>query len=429
MATDPVEMVSHTTFGGPRSADLSALMRRLAALPPARDAPYLTVSADLRPEGSAPDRRPGVDMLERAIRAATQEHAAHTSARECLDRDAARIAEAIRSAPSEMLGFFAVACGDEGVFESIAVQAPLPTSVALGPTPRLLELARLAEEQPACAVLTADGREAMLVVVSAASPDALISVQANGYPRKQMQGGWSQQRYQARADERLEAFARVLAAELRRLVESKQVDLVVLATDEPMRSALHDELHQMVRERLAGQLPLALDLSPQALAERAAPVIRDAARRREQAQVAAVREGAGPGGRSVVGIDETLAALQTGQVMTLVMNDDFAAAGWADFDQGVYGTGAPPRRHPAGGDLANLREIDLAQELARLALQFDAAIEVVQSAAAVSPGERAGSAGAGNGARTEAARALDALGGVGAILRYTLTPDRSTADM
>lgn len=429
MATDPVEMVSHTAFGGPRSADLSALLRRLAALPPAREAPYLTVSADLRPEGSAPDRRPGVEALERAVRASTQEHPAHTPARECLDRDAERIADAVRSAASEMLGFFAVACGDAGVFESIAVPAPLPTTVSLGPTPRLLELARLAEDQPACAVMTADGREASLVIVSAASPDALISVQASGYPRKQMQGGWSQQRYQARADERLEAFARVLAAELRKLVELKEVDLVVLATDEPMRSALHDELHQMVRERLAGQLPLSLDLSPQALAERAAPVIRDAARQREMKHVSAVREGAGPGGRSVAGVDETLAALQTGQVMTLVMNDDFVADGWADFDRGIYGTGPVPSRHPAGGEPGNLRPIDLAQELVRLALQFDAAIEVVQTATTVSPDERANAASNGDDARAEAARTLDALGGVGAVLRYTLTSDRSTADM
>lgn len=429
MATDPVEMVSRTAFDGPRAADLSAMLRRLAALPPSREAPYLTVTADLRPEGGAPERRPGIEMLERSIRASAQEHAAHTPARECLDRGAERVAEALRSAPPEMLGFFAVACGDSEIFESVAVPGPLPTTLALGPTPRLLALARLAEDQPSCAVLAADGRDASLVVVSAASPDALISVQANEYPRKQMQGGWSQQRYQARADERLEAFARVLAAELRRLVESKQVNLVVLAADEPMRSALHEELHQMVRDRLAGQLPSMQDLSPQALAERAAPLIAESARKREADQVSAVREGAGPGGRSVAGIDETLAALQTGQVMSLVMNDDFAATGWADFERGIYGTGESPSRHPAGGDAADLREIDLAQELVRLALRFDAAIEVVQSAAAVAPGERPSSAGYSNGSRTESARALDALGGVGALLRYTLTSDRSTADM
>ncbi len=428
MATDPVELVSRIAFDGPRAADLSALLRRLATLPPAGDAPYLTVTADLRPEGSAPDRRPGVGALERAIRAATQEHPAHTPARECLDRDAARIADAVKGAPSEMLGFFAVACG-EGVFESIFVPRPLPTTVALGSTPRLLELARLAEDQRACAVLAADGREASLVVVSASSPDALISVQANGYPRKQAQGGWSQQRYQARADERLEAFARVLAAELRRLVETKQADLVVIAADEPMRSTLHDELHPMVRQRLAGHQSAAHDHSPQALAERAGPVICKAARKREAEQVAAVRENAGPGGRSVAGIEETLAALQTGQVMVLVMNEDFEATGWADFDRGIYGTGGLPAKHPAGGAVSDLREIDLAQELVRLALQFDAAIEVVQSAAAVGANEWPNDAGSANGARTESARTLDGLGGVGAVLRYTLTADRSTADM
>jgi hypothetical protein len=36
--------------------DLAATLTRLAALPPATEAPYLTVSLDWRPEGSAPSR-------------------------------------------------------------------------------------------------------------------------------------------------------------------------------------------------------------------------------------------------------------------------------------------------------------------------------------------------------------------------------------
>jgi protein required for attachment to host cells len=429
MATDPVELINRETLGGPRAADLLAMLRRLAALPPSTGTPYLTVTADLRPEGGSPNRRPGVETVERDLRAAADGFAAHDPARLCLDRAIPRLVDAMRAADPAMLGFFAVVCGEGEVFEALAVPSPLPSAVRVAPTPQVLELARAVEENPAAAILVADGREATLLVTSAASPDAVITVETDPFPRKQMQGGWSQQRYQNRADERLEAFARTLAAELRRMVEAKEIDLVIVAADDPMKSTVVNELHPMVRDRLAGELSLALDLAPQALVEHAMPLLQAAARKREMDKVAAVREGAGPGGRSVAGIDETLAALQTGQVMDLVVNDDFAAVGWADFSQNIYGAGPVPSEHPAGGDVGDLRVVALEQELARLALQFDAGIEVVQSGAPVAADDDASTNGRPSDGRAPAARELDALGGVGALLRFTLAADRSTAEM
>jgi hypothetical protein len=72
--------------------------------------------------------------------------------------------------------------------------------------------------------------------------------------------------------------------------------------------------------------------------------------------------------------------------------------------------------------------VALEQELIRLALLTGAEIEIVRTLAPVDPTESTSKGGAA-GNRTKAAEMLDALGGVGAILRYTLASDRSTAEM
>jgi hypothetical protein len=56
MATDPVQQIRELEHDTPLATNLNATLARLAALPPSTEAPYLTVSLDWRPEGSAPGR-------------------------------------------------------------------------------------------------------------------------------------------------------------------------------------------------------------------------------------------------------------------------------------------------------------------------------------------------------------------------------------
>ena len=429
MATDPVEQVTVETFPGAGAADLLAEARRLAALAPGPDLPYLSATIDLSPEGGRPDRRPGRAVFDRAVADQIAAMPAHDPARLGLEAALERATAALDGLEPSVLGALVVCGGPNGVAETIPASLPLPNRLAFGPTPALLDLVRLAEDESSYAVVVADQRDAELLVVSAASPDLQVSVQASAYPGKQEQGGWSQRRYQARADERLEAFARTLAQETRRLVESGRVTSIVVAADEPMRSALKHEFHQMVTDKLVGEVAVMLDAAPRTVVDRTQAVVDAAERGRESAAVQAVADGAGPGGRSVAGAVETLTALQTGQVMTLVMNDDFQAAGWADFNLGSYGVGEPPAEHPAGGDPADLRPVALEQELVRQALLTGAEIEIVRTLAPVDPGEATGDRRGADRGRTEAARQLDGLGGVGATLRFTLASDRSTAEM
>jgi len=296
---------------------------------------------------------------------------------------------------------------------------PLDNAVSLDPTPALRLLVKLLEEEPRYAVLAADQRQAMLTVVDQAAELSMLEVKATDYPRKQAQGGWSQHRFQMRADERVEAFARTVAEKTREVVNDSAAKYLVLAGEERITTTLRDNLHPTIQERIAGVIHVnRIEVETEVISA-SMPVVEAAERTAEETAVGRLENGAGPGGGSVIGVDETLDALQTQQVMTLVMNDDFTMSGWADFNLPLYGMGEPPAEHPGGGDPKVIVPVRLEEEVVRLALLQDAEVEIV-------PVQQADD---GSAPRTVVAQRLDSLGGIGAILRFSLAEDQTTAEL
>jgi len=456
VATDPVKQIRDFEHASPLALDLPATLARLAALPPSTDAPYLTICLDAREEGSDPGRTPPPPPLRSQLhtrsvrdrqgvprRPARQElrqwlddlrarHDAHTPAYESIAADADRILDYVdHSLDPAARGLVLVACGRHGVFEPVPLDIPLDTSLRDGPVPALRPLVHAADDFPLFLAIVADQREAVLWLFARETWQTGIAIDADGYPRKQQQGGWSQKRYQARADMRVDAFARTIAEEAfhevydrdQRGVPGEKIAYVVVAADEPMASALEAQFHEIVKERIIGRIHLAIDAGVNEVVDATLPLIEAAERRREAEAVQAVRDGVGERLNGAAGAEATLQALVIGQVMTLVMNDDFSQAGWADFTYPVFGVGTPPAVHPAGGDVANIVPTMLEDEMIRLAAQTDATIELVQSAAPIAASEMEHVPDASEPLpRSEAAKSLDALGGVGAIFRYELTP-------
>jgi hypothetical protein len=457
MATDPVQQIRELEHETPLAMDLTATLTRLAALPPSPEAPYLTVSLDWRPEGSAPGRfdapepkrserrapreedgaprRPAWQELRRDLEETVNSYGPRGAAFESLTADMERLTtyldEELDPAAS---GVVIIACHHQGVFEPVPLDVPVDSGFTVAPIPSLRQLARAADDYPPYAIIAADQRDAVLWLMEGQTWDRGVQLEATGYPRKQQQGGWSQQRYQNRADERVEAFARTIAEETRRAFEAVNApvpyEYLIIAANEQMFTLLNAELHQTIKERVLGQLTFPIEANITEVTAAAQPLVEDAERMREMEAVQAVRDGVGAGGKGVAGAVDTITALETGQVMTLVMNDDFSQPGWADYTLPLFGVGSPPGEHPAGGDVANLVPTPVEEEVVRLALQIGAEVQLARSAVPVGVEEQEQIPNADDPTpRSEAARTLDELGGIGAILRYALDEGQSTADL
>jgi len=455
MAIDPVQQIRELEHDTPLATDLTATLARLAALPPSTEAPYLTVNLDWRPEGSAPGRfqpaepkrserrapreedgaprRPAWQQLRRDLEESVNSYGPRGAAFESLTADLERLTTYLdEELDPAAQGIVIVACQQQGVFEPVPLDVPVDSGFTVGPIPALRQLLHAAGDFPPYGVIVADQRDAFLWLMAGQTWDRGLELEATGYPRKQQQGGWSQQRYQNRADERVEAFARTIAEETRRALGEggDQIDYLIIAANEQMFTVINAELHETIRERVLGQITLPIEANITEVTTAAAPLIEEAERKREMEAVQAVRDGVGAGGRGVAGAVDTITALQTGQVMTLVMNDDFSEPGWADYTLPLFGVGSPPREHPAGGDAANLVPTAVEDEVVRLALQIGAEVQLVGSAVPVGAEEQEQIPDANDPTpRSEAARALDEIGGIGAILRYALDEGQPTADL
>jgi peptide subunit release factor 1 (eRF1) len=453
MATDPVQRIRTLEHDTPLTLDLTQTLEKLANVPPSTEAPYLTVSLDWRPEGSEPGRipppepkrselrsrsdegtprRPAWEVLRRNLEEAIKEYGPRGAAFESLSADLDRITSYLEEEldPAAQ-GVVVVACDHQGIFESAPLDIPVTTGFTIGPIPALGALVHAGLDYPSYAVLVADQREANLWLLERRTWGRGVQLEANDYPRKQQQGGWSQKRFQNRADERVEAFAKTIAEETRREIAegSHQIPYLVLAAAEPMATALNDAFHQTVSERIIGAIALEPDANLTTIAAAAEPLVAARERQHERDMVQAVLDGVGAGGRGVAGAEDTLTALETGQVMTLVVNDDFDQSGWADFTFPIHGVGNVPGEHPAAGDVANIVPAPLADIAMRLAIQTGADIELVTPAVPVSAEEQEHIPDADEPTpRSRDSRALDIMGGIGATLRFALDEGQPTAD-
>jgi len=441
MATDPIRRIRSRAHETAFELDVRSSLRRLAALPPSPDIPYLTVSLDWRPEGSSPARdalgdvrpsqrrslprfvttssRPSRQEVEKALREIVVEFGPRGEALDSLTGDIARLSELLDDVDPAAQGIFVVACSAHGIFEELSLGLPIETRATVGPTPALSVLARLDDDNPPYAVLLADQHQATLSFITQATVSESVSLDSTGYPRKQKQGGPNQRRYQNRADERVAAFARGIAEETRTALDETGVGMLIIAGDEVLTSALDVALHDTVKERIIATIRLDSTATEQQIIDATRSLVHQEKRDREAEAVAELQDQIGADAEAVAGAERTVATLQAGRVDSLIMLDDLILSGWADFSMGLYGIGERPAEHPAGGDLTNIVPVDLDEELIRLAFESGADVQIVKSATqdSATTGEIPA---AGEIARSAPATALDALGGVGALLRYSI---------
>lgn len=430
VSTRPIKRLRVTQDDSGLLLDPREAARELAALPPAEygdpdnASPYLTVYLDWQTIGSDPSRRPGRRQFESDAKQVLAEYAPRSAAADSLSVDIARIGRYLNgeriernvehsTLPASAQGIVIVARAADGVFTALPLGVPVETRVIAEPIPALAELVRVGEDYEPYAVLLADQQEATLTFIAQRRSQRTISAQGANYPFKRNAGG-NQRRYRARAGERLDQFARSVAAGVRQELDTWGAHVLIVAGDEVITSALKQFFADSVLDCVVGMMRNGITASPQDLIAKSWPIAQQAEREREQAVVERIAQTIASGGPAVSGSIAVLKELQSRRVRELALLDDFSEMGWADYTARLVGAGEPPREHPTGGSRSSVVPVRLGDELVRRAVLSDAEIEIVQSGASGEMSQSAPDA----GRRTEMARQLDDFGGVAAMLRY-----------
>jgi hypothetical protein len=287
-----------------------------------------------------------------------------------------------------------VANGD-GVL--LVEHGPVPPPLdrwAWAPLPRLLPVLGWRQAFPTHLVVVADRTGADIFV---STRDAAIheEVTGGGYPlSKNNPGGWSQPRYQRRAENTWEHNADEVVADVVALADRFQPRLVVVAGDvralELIRKALPRHLAESLEE-VGGSR--AEDGSDVELWEGVRGRLAGAAAADTVHLLGKLREELGQGDRAVDGPEATLAALARAQVEVLLAHDDPGdeRTAWFGPEPTQVGASADDVRALGVEDPTEARLVDVA---VRAALGTGAGIRVVPAAD-------------------------EPTGGVGAILRWS----------
>jgi peptide chain release factor subunit 1 len=223
-------------------------------------------------------------------------------------------------------GLAVYACSATGLWEVFRLPGRIRPLLAIDHVTRMRPMIEFVNGyQRHCTVLVGKGRARIFLVDPAGveeRPEVLGEV-----PGRHDQGGWAQARYQRHHDDRVMRHLKETADRTFSLFQSEGFDeLFVGGTDEVV-SEFVEYLHQYLAERLAGTFPMEMVSSAVEAGEQTMRAAHELTEERQGETIASLRAEVHTGNLGAAGLEDTLHALQKGQVLRLLVNDNFVASG------------------------------------------------------------------------------------------------------
>lgn len=378
---------AHVSAAATTAPQLAHVFARLAEFTP-RGVPVLSLYLDARTDQHG--QRAFGPFLRQTLQARVDSFPPRSAARESLERDVARvqrwIAEELPASVHALAVFACDAAAGDGLFEAVPLEAPIEDSeVHVQPVPHLYTLARLLDANPRSAVVVLDTRRARILVIGMHRVEARTRV-ANDSPSRTDVGGWSQARYQRHVDHLRRQHVQEVVDVLDRVVREDAIAHVVLAGDAVVLPLLRESLPKALAAKVVDVLSLDVRTPEHAVLDAAVARLREEDARDDADAVTRLLDAARGGGLGVLGARDTVAALRLGQVDRVLLA------------RGLEGA-------PRLGDVDAREHEDLASQIVTLAGRTDASVRFIEDA-----------------------DLLRHVGGVGAMLRYRLGPERATAE-
>jgi hypothetical protein len=273
------------------------------------------------------------------------------------------------------------------LFEALKLPRSVPNRVAIGHSPLVGPLAKLARRERWCLALV-NRRDARIF---RGSPDGLREIQQirDDVFGQHDQGGWSQARYQRGIEKEKDDHLKNTGDALMRHFKRQPFERLIVGGPREVATDFEQKLHHYLRERLAGRIEVDVERSnADQVLEAARPLIEKLEHGREQEALEKLGE------RGACGLDEVLPPLGERRVELLILDEQFGGVtGVQCLECGWLGLEGD--RCPADGSELVVLD-DLTEAMIELAVQQSADLLAVRH-------ERG---------------ALEAHGGAAALLRF-----------
>ncbi|MFF4649277.1 Vms1/Ankzf1 family peptidyl-tRNA hydrolase [Streptomyces sp. NPDC001380] len=290
-----------------------------------RPGPWASVYADIG--GDVEDVRAAIQLRARSAREQLLEQGAD-----------ARTAQAVhdfiidRPSPPGRRGLAVFAAGGEVVHSELLPEGPTDTTADWAPLPHVMPLLVQRGARIPHMVVAVDRAGADISVWTAdpeghevlaggreveGSTDPITKVHPGG------PGGWSQARFQRRAENTWDRNARAVAAEVAEVADRFGVELIMAAGDVRARRLLQEHLPQRWQEPLVDLETggRAVGISPEHLDAARRAALAEYAARRRRASADRLSQELGRRALAVQGVGPVVNALSEGKVLTVLLED------------------------------------------------------------------------------------------------------------
>ncbi|APE36396.1 hypothetical protein BOX37_23450 [Nocardia mangyaensis] len=221
-------------------------------------------------------------------------------------------------------------------------EPPEADSASLGSLPDLAPLLAATQVLLPHLVVVIDRVGADLICVVPDGTDVQSSIEGEAlHVTRSAPGGWSQRRFQQRAENRWEANSREVADEITRIVDTTPTRLVIVSGDVRAVQFLREHLPPRVTDLLT-EVQGDYSTLDEAL-HRSTQVVADLAADETAALLSGYRQERHSRGLAVAGAKDTLTALRAGQVDTLILDPTLSTGQTAWFGPERGQVGATPQ--------------------------------------------------------------------------------------
>jgi hypothetical protein len=302
-----------------------------------------------------------------------------------LERAKAFLENALPTDGAHALAVFA--SEENGLFEALKLPRAVPSRVAIGHSPLVGPLARIARRERWCVALV-NRRDARIF---RGGPDGLREVERihDDVSGQHDQGGWSQSRYQRGIEKEKDDHLKVTCDALLGHLKRQPFQRLLVGGPREVVTDFEGKLHHYLSERLAGRIEVDVERSnADQVLDAARPLIEKLEQQREREAVERLGE------RGACGLEDVLPPLNERRVELLILDEQFGGVtGVQCLECGWLGAGGDSC--PAdGSELVQLD--DLTEAMIELCVQQAADLLAVHH-------ERA---------------ALERYGGAAALLRF-----------
>jgi|694.fasta_scaffold115670_2 peptide chain release factor subunit 1 len=246
-----------------------------------------------------------------------------------------------------------VSCAAADFWWAQSFQAPMPDKIFVSYRPYIRPLATLLDTYERYGVIHVDQEGARLYIFLAGNLE-----NADGYLGEEVKvhraGGWSAQRYQRQEMQQARQNLQDAAEKAETFYREADTRRLILAGTDKNVARFKELLSHRLRSMVVGQVSASATATPATLRDQAAELVQKAADAEANALADQVLATVQQGGNAILGLAETLTAVQTGRAHHVVVLADYEQPAYRFVDSGYILLELNERSELASGRIQSL---------------------------------------------------------------------------